>query len=48
MIIVIYHHDSFVETLARYVREAGYETLVISQDADLKDISCHNHEAIIL
>ena len=48
MIIVIDHHDSFVETLARYVREAGYETLVISQDADMKDISCHNPEAIIL
>lgn len=48
MIIVIDHHDSFVETLARYVREAGYDTVVISQDADLEDISCHDPEAIIL
>ncbi len=48
MIVVIDHHDSFVETLARYVREAGHETVVISQDADLPDVSAHNPSAIIL
>ena len=31
MIVVIDHYDSFVETLARYVREAGHETLVMRQ-----------------
>lgn len=33
MILVIDHYDSFVETLARYVREAGFETRIINQDA---------------
>ena len=33
MILVIDHYDSFVETLARYVREAGFEVRIINQDA---------------
>ena len=33
MILVIDHYDSFVETLARYVREAGFDTRIINQDA---------------
>ena len=32
MILVIDHYDSFVETLARYVREAGFDTRIIHQD----------------
>ena len=32
MILVIDHYDSFVETLARYVREAGFDTRIINQD----------------
>ena len=32
MILVIDHYDSFVETLARYVREAGLATRIINQD----------------
>ena len=30
MILVIDHYDSFVETLARYVREAGFEARIIN------------------
>lgn len=33
MILVIDHYDSFVETLARYLREAGRETRVVRHDA---------------
>lgn len=33
MILVIDNYDSFVQTLARYVREAGGETIVIRNDA---------------
>lgn len=33
MILVIDNYDSFVETLARYVRESGMETLVVRNDA---------------
>lgn len=32
MIIIIDHFDSFVHTLARYVREAGWKVEVIRQD----------------
>lgn len=32
MILIIDHFDSFVETLARYVREAGRQTRIIRQD----------------
>lgn len=33
MILIIDNYDSFVETLARYVREAGFETVVLRNDA---------------
>lgn len=33
MILVIDHFDSFVQTLARYVREAGWATRIVRQDA---------------
>ncbi len=33
MILVIDNYDSFVETLARYVRECGMQTLVVRNDA---------------
>ena len=33
MILIIDNYDSFVETLARYVREAGHETRVVRNDA---------------
>ena len=33
MILIIDNYDSFVETLARYVREAGHATKVVRNDA---------------
>ena len=43
MILIIDNYDSFVETLARYVREAGFETRVVRNDAisveDAKSLS---------
>ena len=33
MILVIDNYDSFVGTLARYMREAGHETTIIRNDA---------------
>lgn len=33
MILIVDNYDSFVETLARYVREAGHETQVVRNDA---------------
>ena len=48
MIVVIDHFDSFVETLARYVREAGHETRIIRQDSDVAGVLALNPQAIIL
>lgn len=48
MIVVIDHFDSFVETLARYVREAGYPTKLVRQDADLETILALHPRGIIL
>ncbi len=48
MIVVIDHFDSFVETLARYVREAGHHVCVMRQDAALADILQLKPEAVIL
>ena len=48
MILVIDHYDSFVETLARYVREAGHEARIINQDAmGALEIAALNPTAII-
>ncbi len=48
MIVVIDHFDSFVETLARYVREAGFETLVMRQNVSVNDVLCVKPQAVIL
>ena len=48
MIVVIDHFDSFVETLARYVREAGCETLVMRQNVSVNDVLRERPKAVIL
>jgi len=49
MILIIDNYDSFVETLARYVREAGRETLVVRNDAmSCQEIVQHRPDGIIL
>lgn len=48
MIIVIDHFDSFVETLARYMREAGHETRIMRQDNDADAVLALQPQAIIL
>lgn len=48
MIVVIDHFDSFVETLARYVREAGHETKIVRQDGDINDVLETNMDGLIL
>ena len=48
MIVVIDHFDSFVETLARYVREAGHQTLVMRQNVSVNDVLREKPRAVIL
>lgn len=48
MIVVIDHFDSFVETLARYVREAGFETLLMRQSVSINDVLREDPQAVIL
>jgi len=48
VIVVIDHFDSFVETLARYVREAGYDTEIIRANADVAAILDLEPDAVIL
>ena len=48
MIVVIDHFDSFVETLARYVREAGYKTKILRQTASVRDIIGLDPSGLIL
>ena len=48
MIVVIDHYDSFVETLARYVREAGFEALVMRQNVSVNDVLREAPTGIIL
>lgn len=49
MILLIDHHDSFVETLARYSREAGHETMVVRVDRlDMADVLSLAPDAVIL
>jgi anthranilate synthase/aminodeoxychorismate synthase-like glutamine amidotransferase len=48
MIIVIDHQDSFVETLARYIREAGHETRVFNQDTGLDELLSYRPQAVVL
>ncbi len=48
MIVVIDHFDSFVETLARYVREAGHPTQVVRQNAHVKEVLALKPDGLIL
>ncbi|MCQ8185187.1 anthranilate synthase component II [Parvularcula maris] len=48
MILVIDNQDSFVETLARYVREAGYETRVVRYDALSTDEAAGLHPSGVI
>ncbi|MEM9989979.1 MAG: aminodeoxychorismate/anthranilate synthase component II [Pseudomonadota bacterium] len=49
MIIIIDNYDSFVHTLARYVREAGEETHVIRNDAcTVEEILQHKPDGLLL
>ncbi|MEM9988948.1 MAG: aminodeoxychorismate/anthranilate synthase component II [Pseudomonadota bacterium] len=49
MIILIDNYDSFVQTLARYLREAGAETMVIRNDAaTVADISALSPRGLLL
>ena len=48
MIVVIDHFDSFVETLARYLREAGERVEVMRQDAAVQDVLALKPKAVIL
>ncbi len=49
MILMIDNYDSFVHNLARYVREAGYETLVVRNDAGYTEDLLHlSPQAVII
>lgn len=48
MIVIIDHFDSFVETLARYVREAGHRVTVLRQNVQTAEVLALSPEAVIL
>ena len=49
MILIIDNYDSFVETLARYVREAGFETRVVRNDAlTVQEAQDHAPDGVLL
>jgi anthranilate synthase/aminodeoxychorismate synthase-like glutamine amidotransferase len=49
MILIIDNYDSFVHNLARYVREAGHETLVLRNDAGhAEDLLQVSPQAVII
>lgn len=49
MILIVDNYDSFVETLARYVREAGFETVLVRNDAvTAAEVAALAPQAIIL
>lgn len=48
MIVVIDHFDSFVETLARYIAEAGFAVKVIRQDSTPEAVLAFNPQAVVL
>lgn len=49
MILIIDNYDSFVHNLARYVREAGFETLVLRNDAGhAEDLLQVSPDAVII
>lgn len=49
MILIIDNYDSFVHNLARYVREAGFEALIVRNDAGYAEDILHvAPEAVII
>ena len=48
MIVVIDHFDSFVETLARYIAEAGFVVQVIRQDSTPEAVLALDPQAVVL
>ncbi|MEM9810020.1 MAG: aminodeoxychorismate/anthranilate synthase component II [Pseudomonadota bacterium] len=49
MILVLDNYDSFVETLARYIREAGFATEIVRSDVlSQEDIAHAKPEAIVM
>jgi anthranilate synthase/aminodeoxychorismate synthase-like glutamine amidotransferase len=49
MILIVDNYDSFVHNLARYVREAGFETRVLRNDAmDAGDMLALGPQAIVI
>lgn len=49
MILIIDNYDSFVNNLARYVREAGHETILLRNDAaDVKACLALNPQGVIV
>lgn len=48
MIVVIDHFDSFVETLARYIAEAGFAVQVIRQDSTPESVLALDPQALVL
>ena len=48
MIVVIDHFDSFVETLARYIAEAGFAVQVIRQDSTPEAVLALDPQAVVL
>ncbi|MEO1041112.1 MAG: aminodeoxychorismate/anthranilate synthase component II [Pseudomonadota bacterium] len=49
MILIIDNYDSFVETLARYVREAGYKTQVVRHDdLSTEEIAALDPQGVVL
>jgi len=49
VILIIDNYDSFVHNLARYVREAGFQTLVIRNDAsDAEDMVRLSPQAVVI
>lgn len=49
MILVIDNYDSFVHNLARYVRDAGFETIILRNDAGhAEDLLQVSPEAVII
>lgn len=47
MIVVIDHFDSFVETLARYIAEAGFVVQVIRQDSTPEAVLALDPQAVV-
>ena len=48
MILVVDNYDSFVHNLARYLHEAGAETVVMRNDADIESLLAIRPEAVVV